>query len=151
MDIYYVYIANEGTDGILSLSALKVSDGIKVVASEALANYAIKSSKDVETAFSPEMLTVSAPESTKVKRSYTIKVQSSSDVDHITIQPKDGAAIELQPTNKKAVDAGKVQYYSFSKAFKQTVAGDYTYTVTAYDSDGKASAPVIVEIIVNAK
>ncbi len=152
LGMYYVVISNDNTaDGILSLSALKVSSGITVVASTALANYAIKSSKDVETAFSPEMLTVSAPESTKVKRSYTIKVQSSKDVDHITIQPKDGAAIELTPTNKKAADAGKVQYYSFSKAFKQTVAGTYTYTVIAYDSAESASAPVTVTVEVTAK
>lgn len=152
LGIYYVVISNDGDTGILALSALKVSSNITAVASEELGNQVIDSSKTDKAAFKPEMLKVTAPESTKVKRSYTIKVQSSKDVAYIMLQ-QDGEEelFKLTPTNKKAADAGKVQYYSFSKAFKQTKVGDYTYTVTAYDKDGTPSDPFTVTVTVNAK
>ena len=149
LGVYYVIISNDkDSTGILALSALKVSSHIAAVASEELGNRVVEIIKDNADAFKPATLTVSAPESTKANRSYTIKVQSSKDVAYITIKPNGEDEVTLNPTNKKAVDAGRVQYYTFSKAYKQAKAGDYTYTVTAYDSAGNASAPVTVTVTV---
>lgn len=144
----YVVITNdENSQGILSLSALKVSSNITPVASQNLANQVVELVQQAGNAFQPEKMTVTLPESTKIKRSYTLKVATSKDVDYITVQlPGQEETITLNPTNKKAADAGKVRDYSFSKSFKQTQAGSYTYVVTAYDGEGNASQPISVTI-----
>lgn len=143
---YVVITNNSESQGILSLSALKVSSGIQPVASLNLANQVVELAQQAGNAFQPEKMTVTLPESTKIKRSYTLKIATSKDVDHITVQLPDQTEITLNPTNKKAADAGKVRDYSFSKSFKQTAAGSYTYVVTAYDGEGQASQPITVTI-----
>ena len=143
---YVVITNNSESQGILSLSALKVSSGIQPVASLNLANQVVELAQQAGNAFQPEKMTVTLPTSTKIKRSYTLKIATSKDVDHITVQLPDQTKITLNPTNKKAADAGKVRDYSFSKSFKQTAAGSYTYVVTAYDGEGQASRPITVTI-----
>jgi hypothetical protein len=151
LGIYYVLIQNDNSsEGILSLSGLKVSNGVAAVASGALGEQIIDIKKQETDAFQPEMLNVTAPESTKVKRSFSIKVTSSTDVDHIEITKPDETTVSLEPSNKKAVVAGRAESYTFSKGFKQAAAGSYTYTITAYDSAGNASNPVKITIEVKA-
>ncbi len=144
----YVVITNEAdSTGILSLSGLKVSSHIRPVASGNLGEQVVKLVEQAGNAFQPEKLEVSLPASTKINRSYTLKVTTSKDVDHVTVKlPGQEEPVTLTPTNKKAADAGKVKDYSFSKSFKQTQAGSYTYVVTAYDREGKASQPISVTI-----
>lgn len=147
LDVYYVVITNDAdAEGILALSGLKVSQNITAMASQELANNVIELKNAENAAFQPEKFSITAPSSAKAKKSYTIKFSTSTDVDHIVIQPENGDVIELTPTNKKAVESGRAEFYTFSKSFKQSTAGDYTYTITAYDEEGNASVATDVTV-----
>lgn len=156
LDVYYVVITNnEDSTGILALSGLKISSGITAMGSEALGEKVIeKLDKTVEAEFVPKVLTASAPSSVKSGRNATISIQSSTDdVAAVKLFIDDAVdGIALNPTNTKAVAAGKSDVYKYSYVVKTKTldlsVGEHTFKVYAYNAEGKQSAPVTVTITV---
>ena len=109
-----------------------------------------------ETSFVPATLNVTAPGTVKLNRNFSIRIDASAyksdgtkDVAKVTIvEPDSNIEKELTATNTKAVASGRSMNYRYSQLFKQTTAGEYTYTIYAYNSNGVKSDPVTVTITV---
>lgn len=150
LDMYYVLITNVAdVKGLLSLSALKISSNINVVASAALGEKLVKKlDKSNESSFAPRVFTVSAKEQVKQKRNTTISIQASAeDVEKVCIII-DGEEKELTATNKKAVANGKSDVYKYSYVFrtKDVDLGGHSFEFVAYNEKGDKSAPVKITI-----
>lgn len=160
---WVVGISNsQDSEGILSLSGLKISKHIQPMANAATGNKLIeKLEKSAEAAFEPEYFVVTAKGNTvKSGRNIALSVQSSTDdVANVRVEVLDplGDIINelgnetLTPTNKKAVSNGKAQYYKYSYTFKTKgrEKGTYSINVYAQDAQGVESKPVTVKMTVN--
>lgn len=149
LDAYVVKIGNNGedSDGVLSLSSLKLSSNVTVSSNQALADKIIEEDNTKPT-FTPKTFTVSAPADTlKVGRSSVIKVKASTDVKHVYMKVNDEEPIELDANNKNAVANGKTDLYSYSKTIKTKgtgarSAGTYKYSIYAVDENDNQSKSV---------
>lgn len=148
LDVYVVRIGNsEQSDGVLSLSSLKLSSKVTVSSNQALA-YKIIEEYKTKPAFTPKTFTVSAPADTlKVGRSSAIKVKASTDVKHVYMTVNGGDPIELNANNRNAVANGKTDLYSYSKTIKTKgkgalSEGTYEYSIYAVDEAGNQSKSV---------
>lgn len=151
-------VNNEDSDGILSISGLKISAHIQPMASAEVGEKLIeKLNKSAEDKFVPEHLTVTAKSNAVTAgRNTTLTIESSTkDVAKVAVEVLDsnGELVvelgkELSATNKTAVRKGKAQYYKYSYTFKTKGLnkGKYSLNVYAYDAGDKASAPVTVMI-----
>lgn len=148
LDAYVVKIGNnEESNGVLSLSSLKLSSDVTVSSNQALADKIIEED-NTKPAFTPKTFTVSVPADTlKVGRSSVIKVKASTDVEHVYMTVNDGKPIELNANNKNAVANGKTDLYSYSKTIKtkgtgKLSEGTYKYSIYAVDEGGNQSKSV---------
>ena len=156
LDVNYVVITNnEDSTGILALSGLKLSSHITAMGSEALGEKVSAAlDKSAGEKFVPKVLTASAPGSVKSGRNATISVESSTDDVAYVKLFIDGAEDEilLNPTNTKAVAAGKSDVYKYSYVVKTKTLklseGEHTFTIYAYDAEDHQSAPVTLTITV---
>ena len=104
--------------------------------------------------FVPATLKVTTPAQVRANRAFSIRIDASAylsngtdDVAKVTIvEPGSNVEQELTATNTKAVASGRTMNYRYSKAFKHTAPGYYTYTVYAYNKTGVRSEPVTVTI-----
>lgn len=148
LGVYVVRIGNSGeSDGVLSLSNLKLSSDVTVSSNQALADKIIEED-NTKPAFTPKTFTVSVPEDTlKVGRSSVIKVKASTDVKHVYMTVNGGKPIELNANNRNAVANGKTDLYSYSKTIKTKGTGAlsegiYEYSIYAVDEAGNQSKSV---------
>lgn len=148
LDVYVVRIGNsEESDGVLSLSNLKLSSDVTVSSNQALADKIIEEN-NTKPAFTPKTFTVSVPADTlKVGRSSVIKVKASTDVKRVCMTVNDGKPIELNANNRNAVANGKTDLYSYSKTIKTKGTGalsegTYKYSIYAVDEGGNQSKSV---------
>lgn len=148
LDAYVVKIGNnEGSDGVLSLSNLKLSSDVTVSSNQALADKIIEED-NTKPAFTPKTFTVSAPADTlKVGRSSVIKVKASTDVKRVCMTVNGGKPIDLNANNRNAVANGKTDLYSYSKTIKTKGTGAlsegiYEYSIYAVDEAGNQSKSV---------
>ena len=151
---HYVVIRNEG-DGILSLSALKLPDGVKAWASTKFAENLVAklNAHAVEDAFVPKQLTAKSLDSLKYGRNTTISIKSSTE-EGITVFVKmdNEAPVQVKATNTKAVAAGKADTFNYSYAVKSKTIGVGPHTFQIYaEQNGVKSAPVTVTVEVTAK
>lgn len=148
LDAYVVKIGNDKeSDGVLSLSNLKLSSDVTVSSNQALADKIIEED-NTKPAFTPKTFTVSVPADTlKVGRSSVIKVKASTDVKHVCMTVNGGKPIELNANNRNAVANGKTDLYSYSKTIKTKGTGalsegTYEYSIYAVDEAGNHSKSV---------
>lgn len=148
LGVYVVKIGNsEESDGVLSLSNLKLSSDVTVSSNQALADKIIEED-NTKPAFTPKTFTVSVPADTlKVGRSSVIKVKASTDVKRVCMTVNDGKPIELNANNRNAVANGKTDLYSYSKTIKTKGTGalsegTYKYSIYAVDEGGNQSKSV---------
>lgn len=148
LDAYVVKIGNDReSDGVLSLSNLKLSSDVTVSSNQALADKIIEED-NTKPAFTPKTFTVSAPADTlKVGRSSVIKVKASTDVAHVYMKVDDEKPFELNANNRNAVANGKTDLYSYSKTIKtrgtgKLSEGTYKYSIYAVDENGNQSKSV---------
>lgn len=148
LDVYVVRIGNsEESDGVLSLSNLKLSSDVTVSSNQALADKIIEED-NTKPAFTPKTFTVSVPKDTlKVGRSSVIKVKASTDVKRVCMTVNGGDPIELNANNRNAVANGKTDLYSYSKTIKTKgkgalSEGTYKYSIYAVDEGGHQSKSV---------
>lgn len=148
LGVYVVKIGNsEESDGVLSLSNLKLSSNVTVSSNQALADKIIEED-NTKPAFTPKTFTVSVPADTlKVGRSSVIKVKASTDVKHVCMTVNGGKPIELNANNRNAVANGKTDLYSYSKTIKtkgtgKLSEGTYKYSIYAVDENGNQSKSV---------
>lgn len=149
-----VIIRNDGS-GVLAVSGLKVSSHIQPYASAELADKITEKLNPSTTAtFVPATLKVTTPAKVRANRAFSIRIDASAylsngtdDVAKVTIvEPGSNVEQKLTATNTKAVASGRTMNYRYSKAFKHTAPGNYTYTVYAYNKTGVRSDPVTVTI-----
>ena len=148
LGVYVVKIGNsEESDGVLSLSNLKLASDVTVSSNQALADKIIEED-NTKPAFTPKTFTVSVPADTlKVGRSSVIKVKASTDVKRVCMTVNDGKPIELNANNRNAVANGKTDLYSYSKTIKTKGTGalsegTYNYSIYAVDEGGNQSKSV---------
>lgn len=148
LGVYVVRIGNSGeSDGVLSLSNLKLSSDVTVSSNQALADKIIEED-NTKPAFTPKTFTVSVPADTlKVGRSSVIKVKASTDVKRVCMTVDGGKPIELNANNRNAVANGKTDLYSYSKTIKTKGTGSlsegtYKYSIYAVDEAGNQSKSV---------
>lgn len=148
LGVYVVRIGNSGeSDGVLSLSNLKLSSDVTVSSNQALADKIIEED-NTKPAFTPKTFTVSVPADTlKVGRSSVIKVKASTDVKRVCMTVDGGKPIELNANNRNAVANGKTDLYSYSKTIKTRGAealseGTHEYSIYAVDEAGHHSKSV---------
>lgn len=148
LGVYVVKIGNdEESDGVLSLSNLKLSSDVTVSSNQALADKIIEED-NTKPAFTPKTFTVSVPaETLKVGRSSVIKVKASTDVAHVYMKVDDEKPIELNANNRNAVANGKTDLYSYSKTIKTKgkealSKGGHKYSIYAVDEGGNQSKAV---------
>ena len=148
LGVYVVKIGNsKESDGVLSLSNLKLSSDVTVSSNQALADKIIEED-NTKPAFTPKTFTVSVPADTlKVGRSSVIKVKASTDVKRVCMTVNDGKPIELNANNRNAVANGKTDLYSYSKTIKTKGTGalsegTYKYSIYAVDEGGNQSKSV---------
>ena len=148
LGVYVVRIGNSGeSDGVLSLSNLKLSSDVTVSSNQALADKIIEED-NTKPAFTPKTFTVSVPADTlKVGRSSVIKVKASTDVKRVCMTVNGGDPIDLNANNRNAVANGKTDLYSYSKTIKTKGTGalsegTYEYSIYAVDEAGNHSKSV---------
>lgn len=148
LGVYVVRIGNsKESDGVLSLSNLKLSSDVTVSSNQTLADKIIEED-NTKPAFTPKTFTVSVPADTlKVGRSSVIKVKASTDVKHVYMTVNGGDPIELNANNKNAVANGKTDLYSYSKTIKtkgtgKLSEGTYEYSIYAVDENDNQSKSV---------
>lgn len=152
----YVVIQNPNdADGILSLSALKLPNGVKAWASADVAEKVVKEleSSGAENEFVPKQLTVKTVESLTYGRNTTINIKSSTE-EGITVYVvmDNGDPVQVKATNTKAVAAGKADAYNYNYTVKSKTISIGTHTFQIYaEKDGVKSAPVTVTVTVTAK
>lgn len=119
----YVVIKNAGS-GVLALSGLKVSSNIGVYASGEVGEVVINR---VE-AIGKTMFEITTAESVQVDRTFTIDVETSTDIEFVTLE-FEGVTVELTPYNNQAVASGVVDTYKYSQSIRAR---------SEYVSDGEA-------------
>lgn len=146
---HYVVIWNGG-DGILSLSALKLPNGVKAWASAELAENLIAklNARVVVNEFVPELLTAKSLDSLKYGRNTTISIKSSTEEGIAVFVAMDNDdPVQVKATNTKAVAAGKADAYNYNYTVKSKAIGVGTHTFQIYaEKDGIKSAPVTVTV-----
>lgn len=147
--VSYVVIRNDSGDGILSISELKMSSGISVLASAELGEK-VESELNVDnSAFKPEALTATLPSTAKKNRNFVLKFSGSTDIAELYFAKDETSEGTLvQATNTKAVASGKADLYTYSQTVKETAEGTYTYYVYAVNAEGIASERVPVTVTV---
>lgn len=151
----YVQITNNtGSKGVLALSEMKVSSGVRAIADPDLKT-TVRDKLNHQADFVPETLTVSAPETLAQNRLSTLSVKASaSDVEEVYLSIDGKDATRLKANNSKAVKRGKSKTYSYSVAINQDydlTVGEHTYSVYAVSKDGKNSDPVVAKVQVIAE
>lgn len=147
-----------GTRSILSVSGIKLADGITPATSTQIA---ADIASLVTLAYQPVEEPVFTPERFELRYSgralagwFTrISVKTSTDVDHVSVYrlADDGSLVpvreNMRPMNSLFTYFGWMDYYAFSLTVRAPRRGmTDTYYIFAYDANGVASEPAIASI-----
>lgn len=147
-----------GTRSILSVSGIKLADGITPATSTQIA---ADIASLVTLAYQPVEEPVFTPERFELHYSgralagwFTrISVKTSTDVDHVSVYrlADDGSLVpvreNMRPMNSLFTYFGWMDYYAFSLTVRAPRRGmTDTYYIFAYDANGVASEPAIASI-----
>ena len=147
-----------GTRSILSVSGIKLADGIIPATSTQIA---ADIASLVTLAYQPVEEPVFTPERFELRYSgralagwFTrISVKTSTDVDHVSVYrlADDGSLVpvreNMRPMNSLFTYFGWMDYYAFSLTVRAPRRGmTDTYYIFAYDANGVASEPAIASI-----
>ena len=147
-----------GTRSILSVSGIKLADGIIPATSTQIA---ADIASLVTLAYQPVEEPVFTPERFELRYSgralagwFTrISVKTSTDVDHVSVYrlADDGSLVpvreNMRPMNSLFTYFGWMDYYAFSLTVRAPRCGmTDTYYIFAYDANGVASEPAIASI-----
>lgn len=151
-------IAEAGTRSILSVSGIKLADGIIPATSTQIA---ADIANLVTLAYQPVEEPVFTPERFELRYSgralagwfTSISVKTSTDVDHVSVYrlADDGSLVpvreNMRPMNSLFTYFGWMDYYAFSLTVRAPRRGmTDTYYIFAYDANGVASEPAIASI-----
>ena len=160
----YVVITNT-TDGVLALSALKISNNIKPFMNENLKNQILKDLKPNEGAgFTPQKFIVTMPTTVPENTNFAVNViASASDVSKVTLTIKANDSNEtiygvyndyvLKASNSIAVKRKLAKNWSFDETIfflpeeGQTLATSYTFIFTAYDKSDPAKTITYEQVV----
>lgn len=151
-------IAEAGTRSILSVSGIKLADGVTPAVSTQIA---ADIANLVTLAYQPVEEPVFTPERFELRYSgralagwfTSISVKTSTDVDHVSVYrlADDGSLVpvreNMRPMNSLFTYFGWMDYYAFSltvRAPRREMTD--TYYIFAYDANGVASEPAIASI-----
>lgn len=147
-----------GTRSILSVSGIKLANGITPATSTQIA---ADIASLVTLAYQPVEEPVFTPERFELRYSgralagwfTSISVKTSTDVDHVSIYrlADDGSLVpvreNMRPMNSLFTYFGWMDYYTFSLTVRAPRRGmTDTYYIFAYDANGVASEPAIASI-----
>lgn len=147
-----------GTRSILSVSGIKLADGITPATSTQIA---ADIASLVTLAYQPVEEPVFTPERFELHYSgralagwfTSISVKTSTDVDHVSVYrlADDGSLVpvreNMRPMNSLFTYFGWMDYYAFSLTVRAPRRGmTDTYYIFAYDANGVASEPAIASI-----
>lgn len=147
-----------GTRSILSVSGIKLADGITPATSTQIA---ADIASLVTLAYQPIEEPVFTPERFELRYSgralagwfTSISVKTSTDVDHVSVYrlADDGSLVpvreNMRPMNSLFTYFGWMDYYAFSLTVRAPRRGmTDTYYIFAYDANGVASEPAIASI-----
>lgn len=147
-----------GTRSILSVSGIKLADGIIPATSTQIA---ADIASLVTLAYQPVEEPVFTPERFELRYSgralagwfTSISVKTSTDVDHVSVYrlADDGSLVpvreNMRPMNSLFTYFGWMDYYAFSLTVRAPRRGmTDTYYIFAYDANGVASEPAIASI-----
>lgn len=147
-----------GTRSILSVSGIKLADGITPATSTQIA---ADIASLVTLAYQPVEEPVFTPERFELRYSgralagwfTSISVKTSTDVDHVSVYrlADDGSLVpvreNMRPMNSLFTHFGWMDYYAFSLTVRAPRRGmTDTYYIFAYDANGIASEPAIASI-----
>ena len=147
-----------GTRSILSVSGIKLADGIIPATSTQIA---ADIASLVTLAYQPIEEPVFTPERFELRYSgralagwfTSISVKTSTDVDHVSVYrlADDGSLVpvreNMRPMNSLFTYFGWMDYYAFSLTVRAPRRGmTDTYYIFAYDANGVASEPAIASI-----
>ena len=138
--IFVVTLTNN-TGGVLAVSGLKMSKDINIVEGTQATNAIVEvlSRMYSNNTYNPETFNVSAPETARKNRNFTINATvTAADVAKLTIKVDDGEEEVLNPYNTMVVENGYTDDYAYSKTYRFKKAGTYTFVVTAYDAAGNS-------------
>lgn len=147
-----------GTRSILSVSGIKLAEGITTATSTQIA---ADIASLVTLAYQPVEEPVFTPERFELRYSgralagwfTSISVKTSTDVDHVSVYrlADDGSLVpvreNMRPMNSLFTHFGWMDYYAFSLTVRAPRRGmTDTYYIFAYDANGVASEPAIASI-----
>lgn len=147
-----------GTRSILSISGIKLAEGITPATSTQIA---ADIASLVTLAYQPVEEPVFTPERFELRYSgralagwfTSISVKTSTDVDHVSVYrlADDGSLVpvreNMRPMNSLFTYFGWMDYYAFSLTVRAPRRGmTDTYYIFAYDANGVASEPAIASI-----
>lgn len=150
--------AGTGTRSILSVSGIKLANGIVPATSTQIA---ADIASLVTLAYQPVEEPVFTPERFELRYSgralagwlTRISVKTSTDVDHVSVYrlADDGSLVpvreNMRPMNSLFTYFGWMDYYAFSLTVRAPRRGmTDTYYIFAYDANGVASEPAIASI-----
>lgn len=151
-------IAEAGTRSILSVSGIKLANGVTPAVSTQIA---ADIANLVTLAYQPVEEPVFTPERFELRYSgralagwfTSISVKTSTDVDHVSVYrlADDGSLVpvreNMRPMNSLFTYFGWMDYYAFSLTVRAPRRGmTDTYYIFAYDANGVASEPAIASI-----
>lgn len=151
-------IAGAETRSILSVSGIKLAEGITTATSTQIA---ADIASLVTLAYQPVEEPVFTPERFELRYSgralagwfTSISVKTSTDVDHVSVYrlADDGSLVpvreNMRPMNSLFTHFGWMDYYAFSLTVRAPRRGmTDTYYIFAYDANGVASEPAIASI-----
>lgn len=150
--------AGTGTRSILSVSGIKLADGIipatsTQIAADIASLVTLAYQPVEEPVFTPERFELRYSGRTLAGWFTSISVKTSTDVDHVSVYrlADDGSLVpvreNMRPMNSLFTYFGWMDYYAFSLTVRAPRRGmTDTYYIFAYDANGVASEPAIASI-----
>ncbi len=146
----YVILGNddEGGNSVLSISGLKVSSNIQLIANSELGDKVVSdlNRPTTEGSFEPDTFSASIPKTVKINRRFTVSISASTDVKKVVVKTSNGTLIG-EKIQSQANNTGDTLRYSII-ATAPNVRGDYTILVYAQNSSGTDSDPIKLTITV---
>lgn len=144
----YIVLKNDAVnDSVLSISGIKVSSNIELIANADFGEFIAKELTPAQgDEFKPETFKASIPKSVKKNRKFSISASASADVQEVVVKDSDGNVI-ISKTQDKANNSSSPYRYSLLVT-APNISGNYSVKVYAKDVNGKFSAPIELTITV---
>ncbi len=150
---YYIILTNDDGNGkseeksVLSISAIKVSSNIKLIANAKLGDEIVKDLNSSTTGFKPKTFTASIPKTVKINRRFTVTITASDDVAKVIVKDKSSGNVIGAKEQMQAKKSGDTYRYSIIATAPHST-GNYTILVYAENSSGTDSDPIELTITV---